>query len=166
MTSIDNLKAAFSGESQANRKYLAFAEKALAEGFPQTAKLFKAAAAAETVHALAHLRAMGGVKSTLENLQEASAGEHHEFSSMYPPMIETAVAEGNRKAEITFKNANAVEEIHHTLYGDAISAVKTGKDLPEAKIYVCEVCGNTVLHEAPEKCGICGVPRSRFTEVV
>ena len=112
----EGLKEAFAGESQANRKYLAFAEKADKEGFPQIAKVFRAAAAAETVHAHAHLRAVGGVKSTEENLKEAVEGEAHEFKSMYPPFLEEAKKEGNKKAEFSFQYALAVEEIHHELY--------------------------------------------------
>ncbi len=82
----ENLKAAFAGESQANRRYLAFAQKAEEEGFTQAAKLFKAAAEAETVHALNHLRTVGEVKSTLDNLNAAFAGETYEFQKMYPEL--------------------------------------------------------------------------------
>ena len=164
MATADNLKAAFAGESQANRKYLAFAKKADADGKVQVAKLFRAAAAAETVHAHAHLRVMGGVKTTLENLQGAIDGEGYEFKEMYPKFIAEATAEGNKGAEVTFKNANAVEKIHHGLYTQALDAVKAGKDLPAAKIYVCEVCGNTVVGEPPAKCPVCGVSKEKFTE--
>ena len=165
MATSDNLKEAFAGESQANRTYLAFAKKADAEGHPQIARLFRAAAAAETVHAHAHLRVMGGVKSTAENVQAGIEGEGHEFQSMYPGFVREAEAEGNNAATISFKNAMAVEEIHHGLYSQAAEALKQGKDLPEASILVCQVCGNTVLGEAPEKCPICGAPRKRFEEV-
>lgn len=165
MATADNLKEAFAGESQANRKYLAFAKKADEEGRPQIAKLFRAAAAAETVHAHAHLRVMGGVKSTAENLQAGIDGEGHEFKSMYPGFVREADAEGNKPAVISFKNAMAVEEIHYGLYSRAAEALKQGKDLPEARIFVCQVCGNTVLGEAPEKCPICGAPRQRFQDV-
>ena len=165
MSTNDNLKEAFAGESQANRKYLAFAKKSEADGFPQIAKLFRAAAAAETVHANAHLAAMDGIKSTEENLVSAAEGESHEFKNMYPPFLKEAQEAGNKKAELSFKFAMAVEEIHHTLYQEALESVKAGNDLPEKKIYVCEICGNTVYDEAPEKCPVCNAPKSKFTEV-
>ncbi len=165
MSTKDNLQEAFAGESQANRKYLAFAKKAEQDNFKQVARLFRAAAAAETVHAHAHLRAMGGIRGTLENLEEAKGGEEFEFNSMYPGFVAEAEAEGNKAALISFKNAMAVENIHAGLYGEAIEAVKAGKDLPETPIYVCEICGNTVYGEAPDKCDICGVPKERFFAV-
>ena len=143
MSTQDNLQAAFAGESQANRKYLAFAAKAEAEGHPQIAKLFRAAAAAETVHAHAHLRVMNGVEDTKQNLQAAIEGEGHEFKEMYPDFIKEAEAEGNKAAVISFRNANAVEKIHHELYSKALETLKAGKDLPPASIHVCDVCGNT-----------------------
>ena len=129
MSTTDNLKAAFAGESQANRKYLAFAKKAEADGYPQVAKLFRAAAEAETVHAHAHLRVLGGVKTTVENLGEAIAGEGFEFQEMYPKFLEEAIAEGNRPAEVSIKNALVVEEVHHGLYSKALAAVNGGGDL-------------------------------------
>ena len=165
MSTQDNLQAAFAGESQANRMYLAFAKKAEADGRPQVAKLFRAAAAAETVHAHAHLRVMGGIKDTKENLQTAIEGEGHEFKQMYPEFIQQAEAEGNKAALISFRNANAVEEIHYHLYSEALRAVEAGQDLPAASIHVCDVCGNTVIGESPEKCPICGAPKARFEEV-
>ena len=165
MSTQENLQEAFAGESQANRTYLAFAKKAEAEGRPQIAKLFRAAAAAETVHAHAHLRVMGGVQDTQHNLQAAIDGEGHEFKTMYPQFVQAAEAEGNKAALISFRNAMAVEEIHHRLYTQALEALKAGKDLSEASIHVCDVCGNTVWGEAPEKCEICGAPRARFQEV-
>ena len=165
MATNDNLQAAFAGESQANRKYLAFAKKAESDGYPQVAKLFRAAAAAETVHAHAHLRVMGGIKSTTENLQAAIDGEGYEFTEMYPDFVKEAESEGNQPAVYSFKNALAVEEVHHGLYNEALEAVKAGSDLPETKVYVCEVCGNTVRGEAPDKCPICNAPREKFTEV-
>ncbi|MEE8397416.1 MAG: rubrerythrin family protein [Desulfobacterales bacterium] len=158
-TTEQNLADAFAGESQANRKYLAFAEKADKEGHPQAAKLFRAAAAAETVHAHAHLRALGGIKSTAENLAEAVAGETHEFKSMYPPMIETAKAENHKSAERSFDNANAVEKIHAELYQNVLDTI----DSPAATDYVvCSVCGNTVEGEAPETCPVCGAKATAF----
>ncbi|MGM0642478.1 MAG: rubrerythrin family protein [Thermodesulfobacteriota bacterium] len=166
MGSMENLQAAFAGESQANRKYLAFAEKADKDGFPQVAKLFRAAAAAETIHAHAHLRVMGGIKTTAENLEEAIEGEGYEFNEMYPEFLATAKAEGNKAAEVTMSNALAVEGVHHTLYSKALEAVKGGGDLPGVSIHVCSVCGNTVEGEAPETCPVCNVPKEKFSEVV
>lgn len=165
MATIENLQDAFAGESQANRKYLAFAKKAEADGYSQVAKLFRAAAAAETVHAHAHLRAMGGVKDTADNLQAAVEGEGFEFQEMYPPYLAQAKEEGNRQAAKSFENALAVEEIHYNLYLEALSAVKENKDLSENRILVCDICGNTVYGEAPERCPVCGARHTRFFEV-
>jgi rubrerythrin len=165
MATSDNLQNAFAGESQANRKYLAFAKKAEADGFPQVAKLFRAAAEAETVHAHAHLRAMGGIKGTADNLRAAIDGEGFEFEEMYPPYLAQAKEEGDRRAAMSFENALAVEEIHHGLYSEALAAVQGGNDLPDKKIFVCDVCGNTVYGEPPDKCAICGARHTRFFEV-
>lgn len=165
MSTKENLEAAFAGESQANRKYLAFAKKADEEGYPQIARLFRAAAAAETVHAHAHLRVLDGVKSTAENLAAAMAGEAHESNVMYPEFLAIAEQEGNKRAVTSFKGALAVEKIHHALYSEAAESLKDGKDLAAARIYVCEVCGNTVIGEAPDRCPVCNVPKERFTEV-
>lgn len=165
MATIDNLKEAFAGESQANRKYLAFAKKADAEGKPQIAKLFRAAAEAETVHAHAHLRVMNGVGSTEANVAAAIEGEGHEFTTMYPAFVAAAKAEGNQSALKSFEFAMAVEKIHHDLYGTAAQALKQGKDLAPATIFVCPVCGNTVLNGVPAKCPICGVPGAKFAEI-
>ena len=165
MTTMEHLAEAFAGESQANRKYLAFAKKAESDGFPQVAKLFRAAAEAETIHAHAHLRVMGGIKGTVENLEAAIAGEGAEFREMYPGMVATAQEEGNKQAENSFNNAMAVEKIHFDLYSKALEAAKSGNDLPQKEIYVCPVCGNTVEGEAPEKCPICNVPGEKFIAV-
>lgn len=166
MGTNDNLKEAFAGESQANRKYLAFAKKAEQDGFPQVAKLFRAAAEAETVHAHAHFRVMGGVEGTQENLQTAILGEGFEFKEMYPKFVSEAEAEGNKPAVMSFKNALAVEEIHHGLYSKALEAVNSGSDMPQTKIFVCAVCGNTVEGAAPDKCPVCGAPQERFKEIM
>lgn len=165
MATQENLQAAFAGESQANRKYLAFAKKAEEDGFAQVAKLFRAAAEAETIHAHAHLRVMGGIKSTADNLQAAIDGEGHEFQEMYPQFVTEAQAEGNKPAEYSFKNALEVEQIHYGLYSKAAEAVKGGSDLPATAIYVCPVCGNTVEGNVPDKCPICNVPGSKFFEI-
>ena len=165
MATMDNLAEAFAGESQANRKYLAFAKKAEVDGKPQVAKLFRAAAEAETIHAHAHLRVMGGIKSTAENLEAAIEGEGMESKEMYPKMLAEAQKEGNKPAEFSFKNALAVEEIHHGLYSKALEAVKAGNDLPATSIYVCPVCGNTVEGGVPDNCPICNVAGSKFIEI-
>jgi rubrerythrin len=166
MATMDNLQEAFAGESQANRKYLAFAKKADEDGLSQVAKLFRAAAAAETIHAHAHLRVMGGIKSTMENLEEAIEGEAFEFQKMYPDFLAEAQKEGSKPAEFSFKNALAVEEIHHSLYEKAFTTVKAGGDLPTVPIYVCPVCGNTVEDGVPETCPVCNVPGSKFSEIL
>ena len=165
MATTENLQEAFAGESQANRKYLAFAKKAGADGFTQVAKLFRAAAEAETVHAHAHLRVLGGVKTTVDNLKAAVEGEGHEFKIMYPEFVKTAEGEKNQGALISFKNAMAVEKVHFGLYADALSSVEKGKDLPTAAIHVCEVCGNTIIGNAPDKCSVCGAAKAKFVEI-
>lgn len=161
----EGLKEAFAGESQANRKYLAFAEKAEKDGFPQVAKLFRAAAAAETVHAHNHLRALGGIKSTLENLKAAVEGEHYEFNSMYPEFIKAAQDEGNKVAERTFNFANEVEKMHHKLYEKAVGVVEGGKDLEKQDIHICPVCGATFEGDAPDKCPVCGAAKKIFKKI-
>jgi len=161
----DNLQAAFAGESQANRKYLAFAAKAEAEKRPQIAKLFRAAAAAETVHAHAHLRVMKGVGDTAANLKAAIEGEGYEFREMYPKFLQEAQAEGNTEAVTSFRNANSVERTHHELYSKALEALEAGKDLAAGSIYVCNDCGHTVWGKAPDECPVCGAARSKFKEV-
>ena len=166
MSTTDNLNAAFAGESQANRKYLAFAEKADKDGYPQVAKLFRAAADAETVHAHAHLRVLKGVKDTQENLGTAIGGEGFEFMEMYPKFLAEAESEGNKPAIVSFKYALAVEKIHHNLYTEALNAVKGQNDLGIQKIFVCSICGNTVYEEAPEKCPVCAAAKEKFREVV
>jgi rubrerythrin len=160
-----NLKDAFSGESQANRTYLAFAKKAEQEGLPQIAKLFRAAAHAETVHALNHLEIIGKTKSSLENLKTAVSGETFEFNEMYPKYIETAKEEGNKKATWSFDVANKVEKIHAKLFSKAIENLNNNKVVANIDYYVCEVCGNTVEGVAPERCPICGAPKKQFTPI-
>jgi rubrerythrin len=165
MATAKNLQDAFAGESQANRKYLAFAKQADTDGFPQVAKLFRATAEAETVHAHAHLRVMGGIRKTAENLKAAIEGEGYEFQNMYPGFVAEAEAERNGPAAVSFKNALAVEQIHHGLYSGALKSVAQGKDLAAASIHVCSVCGNTVIGALPEKCPVCGVPKAKFVEI-
>jgi rubrerythrin len=162
---VDNLKNAIAGESQANRRYLAFARKADEDGFSQVAKLFRAAAEAETVHALNHLRIAGDVRSTAENLEGAVAGETFEYKKMYPEYIAVAKQEKNQQATWSFDVASRVEEVHAGLFSNAVQALKSNKHLAQVDYYVCGVCGNTVEGEAPEKCPICGSPKSRFFKV-
>jgi len=157
-----NLKDAFAGESQANRKYLAFARKAEQDGYSQAAKLFRAAAEAETIHAHSHLRAVKGVKSTADNLKEAIGGETYEFQSMYPPMIETAKAEGDKAAERSFTYANEVEKVHAALYQKALDNLDK---LEEVDYYVCNVCGYTCENEPPDVCPVCGAKAKAFFKV-
>jgi rubrerythrin len=165
MATIDDLKEAFAGESQANRKYLAFAKKAEQDGFPQVARLFRAAAEAETVHAHAHLRVIGDVKDTASNLEAAVDGEGFEFMQMYPRFVKQAEKEALKPAITTFKNAMAVEKVHHDLYKEALKSVQAGRDLPEEKVSICPVCGYTVRGGIPDKCPVCGVDGKKFVEV-
>ncbi|NLF52053.1 MAG: rubrerythrin family protein [Leptolinea sp.] len=162
--SMDDLKEAFTGESMANRKYLAFAKKADDEGYAQAAKLFRAAAEAETIHAHNHLKAMNGIGSTLENLKEAVGGETYEFESMYPPMVEHAEQDGNSRALRSFKYALEVEKVHAALYKEAIERINTKEEVYD--YFICPVCGFTAPKYAPEKCPICGVSGTKFIKIV
>ena len=157
-----NLRDAFAGESQANRKYLAFSEKAEKEGYAQVAKLFRAAAAAETVHAHAHLRTLKGVGSTVDNLKVAIAGETHEFKSMYPKMIEEAKAEDQKAALRSFTYANDVEKVHANLYTKALDNLDS---LAAVDYYVCSVCGYTCESEPPDVCPVCKATAKAFFKV-
>ncbi len=161
MSTRDNLLVAFAGESQANRKYTAFARKADEEGFAGVARLFRAAAEAETVHALNHLRVLGQIGSTEDNLKDAIEGETFEYTSMYPGFIEEAKAEGDQQAVMTFAGANAIEKIHADLYKKALD----DKDGGVGAYYVCQVCGNTVENEAPDICPICQASKEAFVRV-
>ncbi|UCF94676.1 MAG: rubrerythrin family protein [Desulfobacterales bacterium] len=160
--SEQNLREAFAGESQANRKYLAFAKKAEQDGYPQVAKLFRAAAEAETVHAHAHLRTLKAVKSTAENLQEAINGETHEFKSMYPEMMKAAEAEGEKAALRSFTYANEVEKVHAALYQKALDNLES---LEATDYYVCNVCGYTCENEPPDECPVCKAKKQAFFKV-
>ncbi|MFC1860323.1 rubrerythrin family protein [Chloroflexota bacterium] len=161
----ENLQSAFSGESQANRRYLFFADKAEKDGYPQIARLFRAIAEAETVHARNEFNAMDGVGSTRDNLVAGAMGEHYEFTRMYPPFIEQAESEGNKRAQLSFEYTNEVEQIHHKLFEGAVKAFDAGQKLKDEPYFVCPVCGYTVAGEAPEKCPVCGTIGSKFKRV-
>jgi rubrerythrin len=164
MNTNDNLKEAFAGESQANQKYRAFAKKAQQDGFPNVARLFRTTAEAELIHAEGHLKSLGGVNTTSDNLKEAIAGETHEFTSMYPPMFEQAQAE-NHRAKIMFGYALKAEAVHAELYKRALEAVQNGVDLSEARFYLCPVCGHIEFGVPPERCPVCGALAAKFAEV-
>ncbi len=161
----ENLEAAFAGESQANRKYSFFAVKADAGGNKPLARLFRAAADAENVHARNHLRVMGEIKTDKENLQAAIGGENYEFTEMYPGFIEQAKKENQKAAADSFDMANQVEQIHHRLFQAALQNLESGKTLKDAPYYVCPVCGNTVEGAAPDRCPICNTPGSKFRKI-
>ncbi|HLE01681.1 MAG TPA: rubrerythrin family protein [Bdellovibrionota bacterium] len=163
-TTNENLKTAFSGESQANRKYLAYAKKAEQDGFPQVARLFRAAAEAETIHALAHFNAMGGIRSTAENLDDAVHGETYEYAEMYPPMLEQAQKE-NHKGKTMIGYAQKAEQVHAELYKKALNAVRAGVDLSDAEIFVCPACGDIEIGKPTAKCPICGAGAEKYKRV-
>ena len=160
----DDINEAFAGESQANQKYRAFAKAAEREGFPNIARLFRTTAEAERIHAEGHLRALDGVGPTAENLAAAIAGETHEFTAMYPPMLERATA-AEHKARRMFEYATETEAVHARLYQLALAAVREGKDLAETRFFLCPVCGNIELGQPPETCPVCGAKGSKFLEV-
>ena len=153
-----NLMDAFAGESQANRKYLAYAKKAEKDGKLNAAKLFKAASDAETIHALKHFEVAGNVSTTVDNLQDGIAGETHEYQEMYPEFVKTAGAEGNKAAILSFTYAMKAEEVHAKLYRDALENLEQTE---EVFYYLCPVCGN-IEKIRPDKCSICGVSGDKF----
>lgn len=158
----ENLKSAFSGESQANRKYLAFAKEAEKEGKKGLAKLFRVAAEGETIHALNYFKTMEGVKSSLENLKTAIEGESYENTEMYPKFIKEAEEDGNETAKMIFNGASEVEKIHQNLFNEARELLEKGEDLEEKEYFVCQVCGYPAIGEAPENCPVCGVSKENF----
>ncbi|MCC6862925.1 MAG: rubrerythrin family protein [Bryobacterales bacterium] len=164
MSTLNNLKESFAGESQANQKYRAFARKAQQEGFPNVARLFRTTAEAERIHAEGHLRAQDGIGSTGENLQAAIDGETYECTTMYPPMLQEAQAEGHR-AKLMFGYALQAEAVHAELYKRALEAVQQGKDLQEVRFYLCPVCGHIEFGAPPEVCPTCNTAGTRFVEV-
>ncbi|MCS7112615.1 MAG: rubrerythrin family protein [Nitrososphaerota archaeon] len=160
----DNLKAAFKGESQAHMRYLIFAIKAEREGFANIARLFRAVAFAEQIHALNHLNTLGLIRSTTENLQVAIDGEHYEVNEMYPAYDSVAKLQGERNAERSFNWALQSEKTHVGLYQKAKQAAEKGEDLKIEAIYVCEICGYTIEDEVPDRCPICGAPKGKFVK--
>ncbi|MDD1676477.1 MAG: rubrerythrin family protein [Methanomicrobiales archaeon] len=161
MTTRENVMAAFAGESQANRKYAAFSEKAQEEGFRNVALLFKAASEAEAIHAKRLLQASGGIAATQENLVKSIGGETHEYEVMYPAFLTEALKEGDRVAELVFTHAMKAEAVHARLYKKALEVLRTGKDI-DGKIYLCPVCGNIEIGTVPKTCPICNVPGNLF----
>jgi rubrerythrin len=162
-TTLENMKEAFAGESQANQKYRAFAKKADREGFHNIAKLFRLTAEAERIHAEGHLDALEGIHATAENLQAAIDGETHEFTTMYPPMLKQAEAEGH-KAKRMFGYAVKAEEVHAKLYAMAKAAVAMGKDLETGDFYLCPVCGYIELGKPTNACPVCGTKPEKFVQ--
>ncbi len=163
-TTIENLQAAFAGESQASQKYRAFAKKAEQDGFPNVARLFRTAAEAERIHAEGHLKALEELCSTIENLQAAIHGETYEYTKMYPPMLSQAETDSH-KAKRMFGYALQAEEVHARLYTLALEAVSQGKDLTEVEFYLCPVCGNIEFGKPTEACPICGTKPDKFVLV-
>jgi rubrerythrin len=165
MATIENAKEAFAGESQANRKYQAFSEKAAAEGFNNVATLYKAASEAEAIHAKKLLKVLTAIESTQKNLETSIAGETHEFTHMYPEFVKLAETEGKSDALLAFTHAMKAEQVHATLYKKALDMVKSGKDIGREKIFLCPVCGNIEIGKVPDKCPICGVFGKQFREI-
>jgi rubrerythrin len=165
MATYENTKEAFAGESQANRKYQAFSEKAAAEGFNSIATLYKAASEAEAIHAKKLLKVLAAVESTEKNLGASIVGETHEFTTMYPDFVRVAESEGKSDAVLAFTYAMKAEQVHANLYKKALDAVKSGKDMGREKIFLCPVCGNIEIAKPPEKCPICGVFGKQFREI-
>lgn len=159
-----NLEAAFAGESQAHMKYSIYAEKAEREGYPEVARLFRAIAYAEKVHATNHFRVLEGIKDTADNLTAAAGGENYEVEEMYPAFAAVADIQGEKAAAKSIHYAVEAEKIHEVMYNDAKKSVSAKKDIPSAKVYVCPVCGDTHIGEAPDKCPVCGLAKDKYIE--
>jgi len=158
----DNLRAAFAGESQAHMRYLIFAEKAEDEGFPNVARLFRAIAYAEQVHATNHFKTLGDLGASSKNLEAAIGGESFEVEEMYPVFNEVAKFQGEKGGERTTRWALEAEKIHAGMYQKAKQAVAEGRDIEIAKVQICSVCGYTVEGDAPDRCPICGATKDKF----
>jgi len=162
-TTENNLKEAFAGESQAHQKYRAWARQAEEEGFLNIARLFRITAEAERIHAEGHFGALGGVGSTMDNLQAAVAGETYEYTQMYPPMLQQAESD-KHKAKRMFGYAVKAEAVHARLYQLALELAKKGEDLPVKDIFLCPVCGYIEFGQAPDSCPICQTKGSKFIQ--
>jgi rubrerythrin len=165
MATKENAMEAFAGESQANRKYQAFSEKAADEGFKNIATLYKAASEAEAIHAKKLLKVLSAIEPTQKNLEKSIEGETHEFTTMYPGFVKAAEAEGKSDAVLAFTFAMKAEQVHAGLYQKALDALKAGHDIGREKIFLCPVCGNIEIGKPPEKCPICGVFGKQFREI-
>ena len=165
MATKENAMEAFAGESQANRKYQAFAEKAESEGYLNIARLFKAASEAEAIHAKKLMKALGMISSTRENLEKAVAGETHEYTEMYPAFVKEAESEKQSDALLAFRYALQAEEVHAGLYREALKSLNAGQDMSNRTVWLCPVCGNIFLGQAPDKCPICNVFKKIFREI-
>jgi len=165
MATIENAKEAFAGESQANRKYQAFSEKAAEEGFKNIATLYKAASEAEAIHAKKLLKVLTAIDTTAKNLEASIEGETYEYTTMYPEFVKAAEAEKRTDAVLAFTYAMKAEEVHAGLYKKALAAIKAGSDLSREKVFLCPICGNIELGKAPDKCPICGVFARQFREI-
>ena len=165
MATVENVKEAYAGESQANRKYQAFSDKAADEGFRNIATLFKAASEAEAIHAKKFLKVLGAIGSTQNNLKESIAGETHEFTEMYPGFVKVAESEKKTDAVLAFTYAMKAEQVHAKLYKKALALLQAGNDMGREKIFLCPVCGNIELGKTPDKCPICGVFGKQFREI-
>ena len=159
-----NLEAAFAGESQAHMKYKLFAEKAKEEGFPEVARLFRAISYAEQVHATNHLKQLQGIGSTADNLGAAMGGENYENTEMYPAFNAVAKLQEEKGAMLSIHYALEAEKIHEVMYGEAKKMVAVGSDIQSAPVFVCPVCGHTIIGEAPDKCPVCGALKEKYRQ--
>jgi rubrerythrin len=158
----DNLKSAFAGESQAHMRYLIFADKAEEEGFPNVARLFRAIAYAEQVHATNHFKTLAMLQGTVDNLQAAINGETYEVNEMYPAYKAVAELQQEKGAQRSTDWALQAEKVHAGMYQKAKQAVERKEDITVEAVFICEACGYTVENSAPDRCPICGAPKVKF----
>ena len=144
-------------------KYLAFVDKAENDNFPNVARLFRANAFAEQIHATDHLRTLSGINKTEDNLEEVIGGETFEVEEMYPAYISVAQEQQEKAAETMTKWALEAEKVHAGLYKKAREAVEKGQVIGSESVKVCKVCGFTVEGDAPDICPVCGSPKEKFT---
>ena len=161
-TTSSPLHLAIVDEAQASHRFLAYAKKAESDAQPQIATLFRALAAAETVHTTNHLRNTGEIKSTLENLIQSITDETLAAGTLYPQYRALAQQEGNLGAEWSLSVAAQVEQIHVQLLQQALHALQHQQPLPTVEYYICQVCGHTIQETAPDKCPICMAPRTQY----